>query len=256
MQAKILIFEDDPLTLKEMRHHLKGAGYTHVTAVSNLSEAVHLIETDFPDIAILDINTPEDREAGIKLAQKINARRAIPIVFVTGYHAEEDLKKRAFETSPAAFLPKPFKEDTVMAQIDLAVHKLAEKEKENLGKIASEPLYRYGDYVCIKKGNVYHAMQVKDITYVEAKEGVIHIATAKGTFQYSSTLAAFQQQIQAEYFVKAHRSLIVNLLFMDGFSVENIIIRGKSFAISKDFYNQLHHKIPILKTKLSEKNGI
>jgi AmiR/NasT family two-component response regulator len=68
MNTKVLVFEDEVYTAEEIAIRLKNAGYTDVDIAVTKNQAFKAIEKSYPDIAILDIREPNDKEAGIKIA--------------------------------------------------------------------------------------------------------------------------------------------------------------------------------------------
>ncbi len=56
---KILVVEDDKLTLRMLQAKLQECGYT-VAGVSNASDGLSLIQNELPDLAIIDLNLSKD----------------------------------------------------------------------------------------------------------------------------------------------------------------------------------------------------
>ena len=79
-----MVVEDDPYLRGFYRQALMISGYT-VVAVEDGIDALRHVETDAPDLVILDIELP--RLSGRDVQQKLAAHAAtrnIPIVVVTG----------------------------------------------------------------------------------------------------------------------------------------------------------------------------
>jgi CheY-like chemotaxis protein len=72
---------------------------------------------------------------GIEAAREIKKRLRIPILYLTAYTDDETLD-RAKMTEPEGYISKPFKEEDLHSNIEMALHKRraekeAEKEAEN-----------------------------------------------------------------------------------------------------------------------------
>ncbi len=88
--AKIKIIDDDPEVRALISDILGQAGYA-VSAYDRTEGAIRLLETDPPDLLLLDVMFPEDASGGLELAMDIrrNARtKTIPIILLTNINKE------------------------------------------------------------------------------------------------------------------------------------------------------------------------
>ncbi|HWI21249.1 MAG TPA: response regulator transcription factor [Baekduia sp.] len=109
----ILVVEDDKATRTFLADNLAADGYEPID-VDHARAALGMLETRFPDAAILDIGL-EGGPSGLDLltairgadgvAGKINS--ALPVLVLSG-RADELDRLRAFERGADDFLPKPF----------------------------------------------------------------------------------------------------------------------------------------------------
>ena len=109
----ILIVEDDQHLRLFYRQVLMMSGYT-VVAVEDGIDALRHIETDAPDLVVLDIELPRlgGRDVQRELAAHA-ATRSIPIVVVTGSDTAA-LDSRAF----VCILRKPVTADSMLATVE------------------------------------------------------------------------------------------------------------------------------------------
>lgn len=85
----VLIVDDDPDYLFQMKHHVEGFGFEVVTAES-VKEAEQVLAQK-PDIAILDLMM-ETQDAGFVLAYKIKKKYPdVPVIIATAVTAETGL---------------------------------------------------------------------------------------------------------------------------------------------------------------------
>ena len=108
-----MVVEDDPHLRTFYRQVLVINGYT-VVAVEDGLDALRYIDTDAPDLVILDIELP--RLSGRDVQQELAAHAAtrnIPIVVVTGSDTAA-LDRRAF----FCILSKPVTEDRLVAVVE------------------------------------------------------------------------------------------------------------------------------------------
>ena len=91
-------------------------GHEVVAEASNGREALNLIESGNPDVAILDIKMPD--MDGVSVAKKISSR--VPVIFLTAYTSRQ-LIEEAKDSGVIAYLTKPFREGDLAPAIELAV---------------------------------------------------------------------------------------------------------------------------------------
>lgn len=80
----VLIAEDEPLISETMVDVLTDAGFVVCGVATNISEGMHLVQTQRPDIAVLDVMLANG-DLGVDLARQIRALDAgTPVLFCTG----------------------------------------------------------------------------------------------------------------------------------------------------------------------------
>ena len=81
-KIKIGIVEDEVVIAHTIESTLDDLGYEYCGPASSYGEALELLETDKPDLLLLDINLSGKRD-GIDLAEKINLLYRLPFIFLT-----------------------------------------------------------------------------------------------------------------------------------------------------------------------------
>jgi two-component system, NtrC family, response regulator AtoC len=103
-RARILVAEDDDLTLELLTTVLRGAGHD-VTAVSDGREALDEIARSTFDVVVGDVQMP--RASGLELLDALNARSPeTPLILVTAY-ANPGAAMDAIARGAADYLAKP-----------------------------------------------------------------------------------------------------------------------------------------------------
>lgn len=86
----ILLADDDPDVIFLMKHHLIQWGY-EVVAVESRAEAERYLESECPDLAILDLMM-EEEDSGFILSYRIKkCRPDIPVIISTAVAAESGI---------------------------------------------------------------------------------------------------------------------------------------------------------------------
>jgi DNA-binding NtrC family response regulator len=126
MAFKILIAEDEEITVKHLVNTLRAAGY-EVTSTLNGLDALNKIESGSFDILIADIKMPG--LTGIELLEKVKERQIeIEVIIITGFgsigSAVEAMKKGAIE-----YVTKPFDLDELVLKVNkIRDQKILKKE--------------------------------------------------------------------------------------------------------------------------------
>ncbi len=115
--ASILLADDDPLIANIVRHRLQKAGH-RVTHAGDGAAALRAIETDRPDLMILDVKMPElDGHAVLRQLRADPANRGLPVILLTALGEEEDVV-RGFSLGADDYLAKPFSPAELAVRVD------------------------------------------------------------------------------------------------------------------------------------------
>jgi DNA-binding response OmpR family regulator len=129
--ATILVVEDDPVTRAYLADNLTADGYTTVVA-AGIQEGLHLLQTTFPDLALVDVNLPDGSGLDVVravrtadgLASRVDPRT--PVLVLSGRAAEVD-RLRGFERGCDDFLAKPFSYPELRARIAALLRRTADR---------------------------------------------------------------------------------------------------------------------------------
>jgi len=116
-QMKILVVDDDRISVNLLEQLLQRHGYTRVMSVTDSRSAVETCLTFDPDLLLLDLIMPEvDGFAILEALRADAAEDFLPIVVLTGDTTEES-KARALEAGATDFLVKPVSQTEALLRI-------------------------------------------------------------------------------------------------------------------------------------------
>lgn len=128
MSKRIIIVEDEALIAAEIKSILKSLGYEVVGHAMNGDKALDLFANVETDIFLLDISIKGTLN-GIDLAKIIRQKYKLPFVFLTSFSDKITLEK-VKDTMPYGYIVKPFNENDIKVNVELALHKFeAEQDK-------------------------------------------------------------------------------------------------------------------------------
>ena len=102
---KILVCEDNTLTLRSIEYSLKNAGF-EVSKAMDGDQGIKILEEEEIDLVITDINMPYTK--GLELVRHVNTKmeKKVPVIIITGITLEET-RDHAMELGASGFLTKP-----------------------------------------------------------------------------------------------------------------------------------------------------
>ena len=118
-QQRILVVDDDPQALRQVRDALAKLGYAPVVT-ADPEEVYRLIEAEKPHLVLLDLMLPGTD--GIELMQGIFEIADVPVIFLSVY-GQDEVIARAFDTGAADYVVKPFSPTELAARIRAALRR-------------------------------------------------------------------------------------------------------------------------------------
>ena len=120
-KARILIVEDEEVNALHLQETVRHAGHTIVAVVDSGETAMRVIESDMPDVVLMDVQLAGDLD-GIETTARIRARVDIPVIFLTAF-SDQNLIERLAATTPYSYLLKPFHAKELEIAIEIALYK-------------------------------------------------------------------------------------------------------------------------------------
>jgi len=114
---RILVIDDDSLSLELVNFVLRNAGYDVETS-DNPRGAIHLIERQLPDLLLLDVKMPD--MDGFSFSEHLREQGyAIPCIFLTACGDMED-RLRGFALQAEDYICKPYHPQELIARVAVA----------------------------------------------------------------------------------------------------------------------------------------
>ncbi len=111
--TRALLIEDDPNIVDLVRSNLAVRGFDTVVSTDGM-RALQLLETEEPDIVLLDLMLPE--ADGFDLCRQIRERSAVAVIVVSARGGERD-KVTALNMGADDYMTKPFSVEELLARI-------------------------------------------------------------------------------------------------------------------------------------------
>ncbi len=125
MKRRILLVDDNPMTIEVMKQELEFLGYEVMVAQNGL-EAVEMASSELPDLIVMDILMP--KMDGFHAASQIRENpktRAIPILAATAKAMSGD-REKCLASGCNDYIAKPF----THIELGAAIKRLLKEQSE------------------------------------------------------------------------------------------------------------------------------
>lgn len=138
-EARILIVDDEPANLKLLQKMLVNQGYSNIAALSDPTRVVDHVQTEVPDIILLDINMPRMDGYDVMRALKRQNFAVPPPILVLTAQRDHETMVRCLSSGARDFLSKPFEFQELWARVrNLIEAHLAMKMVHNQNDLLEE----------------------------------------------------------------------------------------------------------------------
>jgi len=117
--SKILVVDDQMVVRKLIEFYLTAGGYNNLIFAEDGDDALDAIETESPDLVVLDLQMP--RMGGFEVCEKLRmnpAYRLLPILVQTAADSAED-RARIFEAGATDMVGKPINDAELRARVGI-----------------------------------------------------------------------------------------------------------------------------------------
>lgn len=229
MNLKCIVIDDEPLALMQMQNYVARVPFLElVESFDNAVEARDFLGTDNSvDLIFVDINMPE--LSGIDFVRGLES--APMVVFTTAYseYAIEGFKLDAID-----YLLKPFsfesferaaKKAQSIAQL-LALRDSTNSDSLPLGEQSAEK-----ECISIRADHKTSLVRYSNIVYIESAGEYVRLHLADGGHLVTLfRLKNMESALPSERFVRVHRSFIVNLEHVTGYTKGRVFLTGDEYA--------------------------
>ena len=132
-----------------------------------------------------------------------------------------------FLSALSRLLKELFNQESQMHQLEQE-KQILKKEKQSLKQA----------FITIRADRKNHPIPLKDIQYIESLSDYIKIHTSTKQWTTKEKISQMETKLP-EYFVRIHRSFIVNTNQVENFNKEFVVVLGKELPISRKYKSAL-----------------
>jgi len=203
MTLRTLLVDDEPLALERLRVFFRDIAGTEVVGTARDGrEAAEAIERLKPDLALLDIQMPEQN--GLRVAATLPPEDRPEIIFVTAF---EQYAPDAFEVEAADYLLKPVRFDRLWQAVERAKRRKHLKTLAGRAEAAAAPSAdsrEDGLWVPTRAGAVF--VPVESIDWIEAQRDYVMLHTSTRSHILRISMRALEDKLDPSQLMRVHRS--------------------------------------------------
>ncbi|WP_271423600.1 LytR/AlgR family response regulator transcription factor [Aequorivita sinensis] len=212
-KLNIYIVEDDPIIAITLESILQKNGYSVCGHADNVDEALTEIKSNKPDLVLVDIQLDGEKD-GVDLAENLDMLNK-PYLYLTS-QTDPHTIKRVKQTRPLGYIVKPFTENGLRSNIEIAWNNYIHDE----------------EFLSFSADNELYKIKQSQILYLKAYDNYCYVITTTRKYLVPKTLKYLSSQLNQEKFVKTHRSYLINLLKVDALCKNVVIINNIEIPIS------------------------
>lgn len=224
--ANVLLVDDDVLFTTLLADKIEKTGiYKIAFTATSFTEAMDFLNTERPDIAILDIRL-NGTESGLDLA-KVLVCYGIPIVFITEFEDMETYRL-ASALPNTTFLVKPFHILTLNSVFE---NMLTISNFDNLkGSIV------------FRNGSLKQHILLRNILYVNCEGNYSTLVTKEKKFVYKLSLEKMIIMINNKNFIRISKNILVNTKFVTDvdFKKNTVSLENEKFPLGRKFKKEIN----------------
>lgn len=217
---KAIAIDDEKMALEVIKAHASKVPFLHLEEVFlDAIQALEFMKTNSIDLIFLDINMPDI--SGIDFAELLP--KETMVVFTTAY---SDFAVKGFELDALDYLLKPFN----LSRFIKACQKAQEWLELQPGK---EP-----EFTFIKTGEGQIRLVFEELLFCEANGNYVTFQLEKEKIMSRMTLAEVEGLLPS-FFIRTHRSFLVNSKMVDKVEKHLLHLGEKSVPISLSYMDQV-----------------
>ncbi|MCB0706570.1 MAG: response regulator transcription factor [Saprospiraceae bacterium] len=217
---KCLIIDDDPLITDLIQHYCsKVPEIEYCISCNQALDGLKLISNQDFDILFLDYNMPELDGKGI-LEMKQDSSKVIMITSNKEFAVESYTYPDIID-----FLLKPISFDRFYKSIE---------KYQSMGQ--EKPARRNPETFFVKDGTKWIQVQIKELTHIKSESNYVILYSKEKQIMSLMNLKDLENDLP-DYFVRVHRSFIVNTKLIEYITSEEISIPGKIIPVGATYRN-------------------
>lgn len=226
MKLRCLLVDDEAPALDVLQSHISNTkGLEVVACCNNAVEAMDVLHEKQVDLIFLDIKMP--RLLGTDFLRSLST--APKVVFVTAYR---DYASEGYDLDAVDYLVKPVSFERFLKAVSkvrrLLGHEVSPQQEEYKRNMEA--------FVYLKVDKSMQKIFIGDIVYIESWKDYVKIFFTNGkNFLVKQSISSMENLLSEHRFLRVHRSYIISMEKVSGFTNSDIRLGEKEIPIGRLF---------------------
>ena len=238
---RCIAIDDEPLALRQISGYISKIPFLELVATFRSAVlAQEWLKENSTDLIFVDINMPD--MTGVEFVQSLETPTMV--IFTTAY-AEYAIE--GYKLSAIDYLLKPFglsdivraseKAHSLYELLQLQEHKQGEESEDDVESESAEVDEK--DYISVHADRKTHLVKLSNIVYLESAGEYVRLHLADGTKLVTLfRLKNMESTLQASQFMRVHRSYIINLRYVSGYTKGRVFLSNEDYAPIGERYKE------------------
>jgi DNA-binding LytR/AlgR family response regulator len=225
VRYRCLVVDDEPLARRVIVKYIEKLPWLQLAAeCKNARTAAAYLHKQTVDVMFLDVKMP-----GLSGFDLLKALPDPPQVILTTAYSEYAVA--GYEYSVVDFLLKPISFERFLK----AVNKLSPAHVTGRqSQVASSPSTQK-DFIFMRADRIDHRVHLTEIRYLEGCGNFIKVHLDQGQILVAKTLAAMEDTLPADRFLRVHRSFIVAMDRVDQYAASFLRIGKTNIPVGRSY---------------------
>ncbi|MBK8449827.1 MAG: response regulator transcription factor [Saprospiraceae bacterium] len=218
---KTLIIDDEPLAVEILETYVKQiSGLELIGTCHNAMDANAILNTQEVDLILIDIQMPQ--MSGIELIKSL--RHPPKVIFTTAY---PEFAIQGFELDAIDYLLKPIDFNRFLKAVNKVFQGAFNTDK------SKETFNSTQEFIFVKADKKLIKLNYEDILFIEGLKDYVIIYTDQTRIVTLQTMKSLEDKLPEHFFVRVHRSYIVNVHKINSIHSDDIeiILKNQSKLI-------------------------
>jgi len=236
MKLRCLLIDDEPPALKVLQSHIAQiSGLEVVGTCGNAVEAIDLLHRKTVDVMFLDIKMP--KIIGTEFLRSLT--HPPKVIFVTAYR---DYAVEGFDLDAVDYLVKPVSFERFLKAINRLTRSTGPQPPEEQKLYQSNP----DAFVYVKADRSMHKIVLNEILYVESLKDYVKLVFTNGKYLLvKQPISAIESLLSVHKFLRVHRSFIVSLNKISGYSTTAVKLSSIEIPIGRLYKQSVMNQLAV-----------
>jgi DNA-binding LytR/AlgR family response regulator len=230
MKLRCLLVDDEPPALHVLQTHIENTNNIEIVGMcKNAVEAMDILHEKPVDLLFLDIKMP--KLLGTDFLRSLT--QPPKVIFVTAYR---EFAADSYDLDVVDYLVKPVSFERFLKAVSKARRQLGQE-----APVQSEEFKRNPDsFIYLKVDRSMQKVLLADIVYIESLKDYVKLFQTNGkSLLVKQSISSMENMLSAHRFLRVHRSFIIALDKMTGYSHTGILLNEIEIPIGRLYKQQV-----------------